>query len=64
MGWPPSGRTMVYWFSIKERGTKMSIWNVAHNIGGALMPLLAILGVELFNDWHAKFYLSVIFIAA
>jgi len=56
MGWPPSGRTMVYWFSIKERGTKMSIWNVAHNIGGALMPLLAILGVELFNDWHAKFY--------
>ena len=56
MGWPPSGRTMVHWFSIKERGTKMSIWNVAHNIGGATMPLLAILGVELFSDWHAKFY--------
>ena len=56
MGWPPSGRTMVHWFSIKERGTKMSIWNVAHNMGGAAMPLLAILGVELFSDWHAKFY--------
>ena len=56
MGWPPSGRTMVYWFSITERGTKMSIWNVAHNVGGALMPVLAILGVELFSDWHAKFY--------
>jgi len=56
MGWPPSGRTMVYWFSVKERGTKMSIWNVAHNIGGAIMPLLAVLGVELFADWHAKFY--------
>ena len=56
MGWPPSGRTMVYWFSLKERGTKMSVWNVAHNVGGALMPLLAILGVELFSDWHAKFY--------
>ncbi len=56
MGWPPSGRTMVYWFSIEERGTKMSIWNVAHNVGGALMPLLAILGVELFSNWHAKFY--------
>ena len=56
MGWPPCGRTMVYWFSIEERGTKMSIWNVAHNVGGALMPLLAILGVELFSDWHAKFY--------
>ena len=56
MGWPPSGKTMVYWFSVKERGTKMSIWNVAHNIGAALMPLLAILGVEIFSDWHAKFY--------
>ncbi len=56
MGWPPSGRTMVYWFSIKERGTKMSVWNIAHNVGGALMPILAILGVELFSDWRAKFY--------
>jgi OPA family glycerol-3-phosphate transporter-like MFS transporter len=56
MGWPPSGRTMVHWFSVSERGTKMAIWNVAHNIGGAIMPLLAILGVELFADWHAKFY--------
>jgi OPA family glycerol-3-phosphate transporter-like MFS transporter len=56
MGWPPSGRTMVHWFSVKERGTKMAIWNVAHNIGGGLMAPLAILGFELFNDWHAKFY--------
>jgi len=57
MGWPPSGRVMVHWFSIKERGTKMSVWNVAHNIGGGLIGPLAILGVSLFNDWHAKFYL-------
>lgn len=56
MGWPPSGRVMVHWFSVKERGTKMSIWNVAHNIGGGLMAPLAILGLEIFNDWHAKFY--------
>ena len=56
MGWPPCGRTMVHWFSLKERGTKMSIWNVAHNVGHAAMPLLAIYGMELFADWHAKFY--------
>lgn len=56
MGWPPSGRTMVHWFSLTERGTKMSIWNVAHNVGASIMPMLAILGVELFADWHAKFY--------
>lgn len=37
MGWPPCGRVMTHWFSVKERGTKMSIWNVAHNIGGAAL---------------------------
>lgn len=35
MGWPPCGRIMTHWFSDKERGIKMSVWNVAHNIGGA-----------------------------
>ncbi len=56
MGWPPSGRVMVHWFSTTERGTKMSIWNVAHNIGGGLIGPLAILGVSIFGDWHSKFY--------
>ena len=32
MGWPPCGRVMTHWFSVKERGTKMSIWNCAHNV--------------------------------
>ncbi|MEQ8925051.1 MAG: glycerol-3-phosphate transporter [Fulvivirga sp.] len=57
MGWPPSGRVMVHWFSIKERGTKMSIWNLAHNIGGGLIGPLAILGVSWFGEWESKFYL-------
>ena len=56
MGWPPSGRIMVHWFSITERGTKMSLWNVAHNIGGGLIGPLAILGLSIFNNWHATFY--------
>ena len=56
MGWPACGRVMVHWFSIRERGTKMSIWNVAHNIGGGVLCPLAILGVAIFTDWHAKLY--------
>lgn len=56
MGWPPAGRIMVQWFSLKERGTKMAIWNTAHNVGGGLVGPLAIYGVAWFNDWHAKFY--------
>lgn len=54
MGWPPCGRVMVHWFSVRERGTKMSIWNVAHNIGGGLMAPLAILGFSVFGIWQAK----------
>lgn len=34
MGWPPCGRTMVHWWSKSERGTIVSIWNTAHNLGG------------------------------
>ncbi|MFT3902727.1 MAG: phosphoglycerate transporter protein PgtP [Niabella sp.] len=42
MGWPPCGRVMTHWFSVSERGTKMSIWNTAHNIGGMIIgPLTA-----------------------
>jgi len=67
MGWPPSGRTMVHWFSASERGTKMALWNVAHNVGGGLVGPIAILGVAIFADWHAILYthgiLSLIVVA-
>jgi OPA family glycerol-3-phosphate transporter-like MFS transporter len=56
MGWPPSGRVMVHWFSPSERGTKMAFWNIAHNIGGGLVGPIAILGVFLFSDWHSILY--------
>lgn len=56
MGWPPCGRVMVHWFSVKERGVKMSFWNIAHNIGGGLMAPLAMLGVAIFGNWHSIFY--------
>jgi len=54
MGWPPCGRVMVHWFSVKERGTKMSIWNVAHNVGGGLMAPLAVAGLGVFGVWQGK----------
>ncbi|RZK50646.1 MAG: glycerol-3-phosphate transporter [Pedobacter sp.] len=56
MGWPPCGRVVVHWYSIKERGTAMSIWNVAHNVGGGLVGPVAILAVEIFADWQAMLY--------
>ncbi|NOZ65044.1 MAG: glycerol-3-phosphate transporter [Alphaproteobacteria bacterium] len=56
MGWPPSGRVMVHWFSTNERGTKMALWNVAHNVGGGLVGPIAILGMAIFADWHSILY--------
>jgi MFS transporter, OPA family, glycerol-3-phosphate transporter len=56
MGWPPCGRTMVHWFSPNERGTKMAIWNVAHNVGGGLIGPLAIAGIAIFGSWYSIFY--------
>ena len=56
MGWPPCGRVMVHWFSVRERGVKMSIWNIAHNIGGALMAPLAVFGIAIFGVWGGAFY--------
>lgn len=61
MGWPPSGRTMVHWFSVSERGTKMAFWNIAHNVGGGLVGPLAILAMAIFADWHAILYLHGFF---
>jgi len=60
MGWPPCGKTMVHWFSTKERGLTVSTWNVAHNVGGALVANLALVGVMLFHDWGAKFYFNAL----
>ncbi|MDF3076584.1 MAG: glycerol-3-phosphate transporter [Sphingobacteriaceae bacterium] len=56
MGWPPAGRVVVHWFSIKERGRLMSIWNLAHNMGGALAPQFTILGFYLFATWQSKLF--------
>ncbi|HET7757684.1 MAG TPA: phosphoglycerate transporter protein PgtP [Steroidobacteraceae bacterium] len=64
MGWPPCGKSMVHWFSTRERGLLVSVWNTAHNIGGALVANLALAGMLLFHDWRAKFYFNALIAAA
>lgn len=56
MGWPPCGRIMMHWFSDSERGTKMSIWNTAHNVGAGLLPVIVSIGIFVFSSWHGLFY--------
>ena len=60
MGWPPCGRTMVHWFSDRERGTKMAIWNLAHNVGGMLAPIIASYSIILFGSWKSAFFVPAV----
>ncbi|HEV3140577.1 MAG TPA: MFS transporter, partial [Vicinamibacterales bacterium] len=64
MGWPPAGKTMVHWFSTKERGLVVSFWNVGHNVGGGLVATFAVVGVAIFHDWGAKIYFNAMIAAA
>ena len=41
---------MTHWFSQKERGTWMSVWNCAHNVGGALVGPMAVYGAMWFGS--------------
>lgn len=58
MGWPPCGKTMVHWWSTKERGLIVGTWNVAHNVGGALVAYFATRAVAAFHDWGATFWFN------
>lgn len=39
-GWPSCSKLLTTWYSRSERGFWWALWNTAHNVGGALIPLL------------------------
>ncbi|ARC94457.1 regulatory protein UhpC [Vibrio coralliilyticus] len=39
-GWPSCSKLLTTWYSRSERGFFWAIWNTAHNVGGALIPLV------------------------
>lgn len=49
MGYPPGAKTLVFWYSPKERMTWATAWNLAHNVGAALAPIF--IGVALGWGW-------------
>lgn len=41
-GWPACCKALNYWYSKSERGLWYSICSTSHNVGGALIPLIAV----------------------
>jgi OPA family sugar phosphate sensor protein UhpC-like MFS transporter len=55
-GWPPCARFLTHWYSQNERGSWWSSWNVSHNVGAFLIPL--VIGFSLrFFDWRMAMYI-------
>lgn len=40
VGGPCCARILTTWFASKERGTYWGMWNIAHNLGGFLAPII------------------------
>ena len=55
MGWPPCGRSLGHWYSLKERGSIFAVWNISHNIGGGIAGIMAAYAASNYG-WEAAFY--------
>jgi len=40
-GWPPCAKFLTHWYSQSERGSWWSTWNVSHNVGATIIPIIA-----------------------
>jgi OPA family sugar phosphate sensor protein UhpC-like MFS transporter len=56
-GWPGCAKLITHWYSQSERGRWWGSWNTCHNLGGALIPLLAAACAEYYG-WRYAMYVS------
>lgn len=56
-GWPPSSRLLMHWYGQKQRARWWSIWNTSHNLGGAIIPIVAVFFITLLGGWQYALYI-------
>ena len=54
-GGPACARMLTTWFASKERGTYWGLWNIAHNLGGFLAPIVAGTAAGMFGWRYGMF---------
>jgi OPA family sugar phosphate sensor protein UhpC-like MFS transporter len=62
-GWPACCKQLNYWFAQSERGLWYSVCSTSHNIGGGLIPLIAVFIALHFGWRYAMFVPAFISIA-
>lgn len=55
MGYPPCARLMTHWFPPQKLATKMSIWNISHQLGGFWVVVLCGYMVKQWG-WQSCFF--------
>ncbi len=55
-GWPACSKLLTTWYSRSERGSWWSVWNTAHNLGGAMIPIIVGYTV-LHYGWRYSFFI-------
>ena len=59
-GWPGCAKLLTHWYSQSERGRWWSIWSTSHNLGGALIPIIAAACADYFG-WRYALYIPGVF---
>ncbi|MDI1248023.1 MAG: MFS transporter [Lacunisphaera sp.] len=55
MGYGPCARGLSHWYAAAERGSIFGVWNMAHNIGGGAVGVIAATCAHHFG-WPSAFY--------
>ena len=58
-GFPPVAKSLSYWFSNSERGTKWSLWSTSHQIGVFASVMVSGFAIDKFG-WKAAFYIPAV----
>ena len=58
-GFPPVAKSLSYWFSNSERGTKWSLWSTSHQIGVFASVMISGIVIDKFG-WRAAFYVPAV----
>ncbi len=58
-GFPPVAKSLSYWFSNSERGTKWSLWSTSHQIGVFTSVMISGIVIDRFG-WRAAFFVPAV----